>query len=109
MGIEPQTDSPSKPKKCAVLRDSEKTACDWRANFHVIRGNVGLPETTPPFAFRFRRPDPKQLAIFSDTGRRKRGKGGLPSKKATLHIAADAIAVTPNERRDSLKTPSYVI
>jgi hypothetical protein len=31
----------------------EKPACDWRANFRVMRDNVGLRETTPPFAIEF--------------------------------------------------------
>jgi hypothetical protein len=35
-----------------------KTACDWRANFRVMRDNVGLRETTAPFAIDFRCRDP---------------------------------------------------
>jgi len=37
------------------------------------------------------------------------GKGGSPSRKATFHITADAIAATPDERHDSLEKSSYVI
>jgi hypothetical protein len=51
MGIEPKRTLLRSPKNTA-FRDSEKTACDWRANFRVMRDNVGLRET-PPFAIEF--------------------------------------------------------
>jgi hypothetical protein len=48
MGIEPKR-TLLRSQKNTAFRDSEKTACDWRANFRVMRDNVGLRET-PPFA-----------------------------------------------------------
>ena len=30
----------------AVFREAPMAACDWRANFRVLRDNVGQPETT---------------------------------------------------------------
>jgi hypothetical protein len=58
----------------AALRDLNKAACDWRANFRVMRGNVGTHETTPPFACRFVFRT-KQRSRFSHSGRRKRERG----------------------------------
>jgi hypothetical protein len=52
MGIEPKRTA-LKSLQNTAFRDSEKPACDWRANFRVMRDNVGLPETTPPFAIEF--------------------------------------------------------
>jgi hypothetical protein len=51
MGIEP-TRPLLRGLKNTAFRDLEKTACDWRANFRVMRDNVGLRET-PPFAIEF--------------------------------------------------------
>jgi|ERR1700719_2750516 len=52
MGIEP-TWAALKSLQNTAFRDSEKPACDWRANFRVMRDNAGLRETTPPFAIEF--------------------------------------------------------
>jgi hypothetical protein len=44
MGIEPKRTIRQSLKNTA-FRDSEKAACDWCANFRVMRDNVGQPET----------------------------------------------------------------
>ena len=51
MGIEPMR-AALQSLLNAAFRDAPTAACDWRANFRVMRGNVGLRETTPAFAFR---------------------------------------------------------
>jgi hypothetical protein len=58
MGIEPKRPLLRSLKNTA-FRDSENTACDWRANFRVMRDNVGLGET-PPFAIAFPLSDPEE-------------------------------------------------
>jgi hypothetical protein len=49
MGIEPKRRVPQSLENAAFC-ESEKAACDWRANFRVMRDNLGLRETTLPFA-----------------------------------------------------------
>ena len=39
-------------KHIAVFLKPSMAACDWRANFHVLRDNVGLRETTPSICHR---------------------------------------------------------
>jgi hypothetical protein len=41
-----------------VFREPATPACGWRADFHVIRDNLELRETTPPFAIEFSLSDP---------------------------------------------------
>jgi hypothetical protein len=52
MGIEPIRAAPQSPEN-AAYRDATTAACDLRANFRVMRDNVGLRETTLPFAIEF--------------------------------------------------------
>src|SRR5260221_471736 len=52
MGIEP-TRTGLQSLLNVAFREALLGACDWRANFHVMWGNVGLRETTAPFAIEF--------------------------------------------------------
>jgi hypothetical protein len=52
MGIEPKRTALQSPENEASC-ESPTAACDWRANFRVMGDNVGLRETTPPFAVEF--------------------------------------------------------
>jgi hypothetical protein len=52
MGIEP-TRMALQSLRIAVFQEAPTVACDWRANFHVARDNVGLRKATPPFAIEF--------------------------------------------------------
>jgi len=52
MGIEPKRSVLQNLKNDAFC-ESPTAACDWRANFRVMRDNVGLRETTPPFAIEY--------------------------------------------------------
>src|ERR1700730_7068887 len=53
MGIEPKR-TLLRSLDNTAFRYPEKTACDWRANFRVMRDNVGPRETTAPFAIGLR-------------------------------------------------------
>ena len=58
MGIEPIRTIPQSLQN-AAFREALLTACHWRANFHVMRDNVGLRETTTQFGIGFPTSDPK--------------------------------------------------
>jgi hypothetical protein len=58
MGIEPKR-AAHQSLENAAFNEPWIAACDWRANFRVMRGNVGLRETTHPFAIEFPLSDPK--------------------------------------------------
>jgi hypothetical protein len=53
MGIEPKR-TVLQSLRNASYREVLLAACDWRANFHVKRDNVGLRETTPRLQSSFR-------------------------------------------------------
>lgn len=53
MGIEPKWTALQSLEN-AVFRKAATAACDWRENFYVMKGNVGLRETTPHFAIESR-------------------------------------------------------
>jgi hypothetical protein len=53
MGIEPIRTAPQNLEN-AAFRDAMTAACDWRANFRVMRDNVGLREATPHLLSNFR-------------------------------------------------------
>jgi hypothetical protein len=50
MGIEPKRTAFQSLEKSAFC-EKWRAACDWRANFRVMRGNAGLRETTTPSPF----------------------------------------------------------
>jgi hypothetical protein len=52
MGIEPKRPALQSLYN-AAFREATGVACDWRANFRAMKGNVGLPETTAPFCYRY--------------------------------------------------------
>ena len=70
MGIEPKRAALQSLYNTA-FRDLEKPACDWRANFRVMRDNVGLPETTPPFAIEFPLSNPLRRSRTAAVRRQK--------------------------------------
>jgi hypothetical protein len=53
MGIEPKRMA-LQSLLSAAFREVPTAACDRRANFRVMRGNVGLRETTTPLLSVFR-------------------------------------------------------
>ena len=67
MGIEPERTVPQSLHNRA-FRDSKSTACDWRAKFRIARGNVGLRETTRPFAIEFPLLQSTRKANFANDG-----------------------------------------
>jgi hypothetical protein len=75
MGIEPIRAAPQGLEN-AAYRDAPTAACDWRANFRVMRDNVGPRETTTPvtFDFRCRTPIHSLTAASNRTIRPPRGR-----------------------------------